>query len=281
MMVLANLYLMDVKMVIHFFYFSNENCYLFRTMKTGVEIEMDTSTDTNDNYNDTGGWLITASSIQSTNGLAFCRENNLRDCTYNKWYVREDVEDYSQYNIEASMGYENVCDQDPSDDDNTHIVSVFDSDSCEDYEFDCAWWQLSIDIEMEDYSNDHDNSVDLCDNLYIVCVTESLYSSYSSDVEIDHQCRSNYHVTIDGNVPFDSVDGNQVYYSFIESYSQIINQCVENENIDSVVGDIRKFKLHLCSDCSDFVSQESMAYRCTFQQFIFTVGMCLIIFLNL
>ena len=31
-------------------------------MKTGVEIETDT--DTSENYNDTGGWLITASSIQ-------------------------------------------------------------------------------------------------------------------------------------------------------------------------------------------------------------------------
>ena len=85
------------------------------------------------------------------------------------------------------------------------------------------------------------------------------------------------------NITFENEDGSDIYYAFIESYSQIVNQCVEDEDEsdDSIYADITKSDLHLCSSCSDFLSQESDANKYKYVQFLNMITVVVFVYFNL
>ena len=237
-----------------FFYFedssSDKNYYLY----------YETSIDDNKN-----GWIISQGSIFETRGLAYCLNDDLSLCTYNNWYVGTWVIDYQEFEIDTSMGYDSNCDGIGdavviTDDENNHPACSDSGDSGDNSDSDsgngCVFWMIGMEIEDDDYENE------LCDDFYLNCVIESLYTTNSNVDGFNKMCTNEYKLYIYVNVSLNDMSEYTTYSSFINDFSQLIEECVDTSeggviaSTGNVNGNIFQSQLVLCQDCQDFLTQE-------------------------
>ena len=139
-------------------------------------------------------WIISMNSISDVNGIAFCGETMLTDCTYESWQVKTisgngtgtDVE--ISYPLDKSMGYDASCDGDSTTTETDLDLLKCDIDSDESV---CAVWQVEMDIMDKSYSMDN-----MCDDDFIACITQVLHTDISQVVEGQFLCHSNYDTSI-------------------------------------------------------------------------------------
>ena len=192
-------------------------------------------------------WVISKNKASSIVG-AYCEQEDLKHCLYGTWNVEMTDGDSSYYDIDDSMGYDTNCgnnDHDNNDNNNGESTKYCDQ------QISCAKWLAELELGDDNQINS------LCDDSFVLCLTESLENDVSS-VKSSHDCiEGESRIILNFNVSFNDISGKATYNSFRSQYETIAKTCAQNNNSDvtGIDGQFISSNITLCNNCQSFLNE--------------------------